>query len=222
MIPPPPPHRKKTSGPWFHQRRGWKCLSLSLSLSTLTFYIIQIKWMNMEGINSQPVPERKSGRAQERNIDEQKKRPVCTAKSLRLAWKSFQRLQKQEEKSARATNSKANSRNWGTIRIKAAKLKQCRRTLCSKQQQHNTTAQHNGMEWNGKRKEGKAEANCPTASRRLLEASLQLHSFFRRRTNEFAGVQQQTLVMPAKLGKKRGPNSVLGVCVSEGKSDCVC
>ncbi len=60
-------------------------LSLSLSLSTLTFYIIQIKWMNMEGINSQPVPERKSGRAQERNIDEQKKRPVCTAKSLRLA-----------------------------------------------------------------------------------------------------------------------------------------
>lgn len=171
MIP-PPPHRKKTSGPWFHQRRGWKwCLSLSSSLSTLTFYIIQIKWMNEEGINSQPVPERKSGRAQKRNIDEQKKRPVCTAKSLRLAWKSFQRLQKQEEKSARATNSKANSRNWGTIRIKAAKLKQCRRTLCSKQQQHNTTAQHNGMEWNGKREKKEKQRQIVL---QLLNASSRL------------------------------------------------
>lgn len=66
-------------------KKGVKMMPLSSSLSTLTFYIIQIKWMNKEGINSQPVPERKSGRAQERNIDEQKKRSVCTAKSLRLA-----------------------------------------------------------------------------------------------------------------------------------------
>lgn len=79
------------------------------------------------------------------------------------------------------------------------------------------------MEWNEMEREKKEKQRQIVLQ--LLDASSRLpYNFtaFFRRSNEFAGVQQQTLVMPAKLGKKRGPNSVLGVCVSEGKSDCVC
>lgn len=153
---------------WYHtqenQKDQWTMISprgnenCCLSFTTLTFYIIQIKWMN-KGVRERNFSPREKKRASEEYRWEEPSKVCALEKVFQLVCLC------KKEKSARAKNSQilSLSENWRTIRISSS----VGTHFAVNNNTNSTTFEWNEME----EKESKSSFSTPP---RLH----QLHSFF--------------------------------------------